>query len=210
MPLTALAERTAYVDHLVTEQASNLPAQGFSLLAVGGYGRRHLFPYSDIDLLLLFESERLAHASKDAISQVPASACGTRACASASPSARPAECVEVHDLNAELNVSLLDQRYLAGDRTLYGDLARRLPRFLQCQPRGPGPQPRPSRPRAPRQVRRHLLSPRAGREGDSRRPARLQLVCWLEHLREGGPAEPSARAARRLRLPGPHPLPCST
>jgi [protein-PII] uridylyltransferase len=36
----------------------------------------------------------------------------------------------VHDTNAELNVSLLDQRYLAGDRVLYADLARRMPRFV--------------------------------------------------------------------------------
>ena len=34
----------------------------------------------------------------------------------------PAECVEVHDQNTELNISLLDQRYLAGDRVLYAEL----------------------------------------------------------------------------------------
>jgi [protein-PII] uridylyltransferase len=31
----------------------------------------------------------------------------------------PAECAEVHEQNIELNISLLDQRYLAGDRALY-------------------------------------------------------------------------------------------
>ncbi len=44
----------------------------------------------------------------------------------------PAECLEVHDQNTELNVSLLDQRYLAGDRRSMRSWPRRLPRFLQA------------------------------------------------------------------------------
>src|SRR5471030_541507 len=133
--LTALAARTAQVDRVVLEAAAELlfPAapSGLALLSVGGYGRRQLFPYSDIDLLLLFESEALAIAKKEAISAFLQRLwdAGLRM----SHSVRtPAECVEVHDQNVELNVSLLDQRYLTGDRALYAGLAGKLPRFIQA------------------------------------------------------------------------------
>src|SRR5262245_55988604 len=59
-PATVLAWRTAAVDTLVAEAYREcLPGHaGLSLLGVGGYGRRQLFPYSDVDLLLLFDSEK--------------------------------------------------------------------------------------------------------------------------------------------------------
>jgi [protein-PII] uridylyltransferase len=194
---TFLAERTAYVDQLVG-QVADLPSKGFSLLAVGGYGRRHLFPYSDIDLLLLFESERLALASKDAIAPYLQRLwdAGLRV----SQSVRtPAECLEVHDSNTELNISLLDQRYLAGDRALYAELARKLPRFLQA-----------SREPLVRNLA-HLARERHAKyartfyhlEPDVKEtPGGLrdyQLLCWLQQLREGSGPEPSSELADAFR-----------
>src|SRR4051794_24622566 len=133
--MAALAERTAQVDRLVLEAASTLlfpPVKcEIAVLAVGGYGRRQLFPYSDIDVLLLFPSERQAVESKSAISAFLQHLwdAGLRM----SHSVRtPAECCEVHDGNTELNVSLLDQRFLTGDRALYAGLADRLPRFVHA------------------------------------------------------------------------------
>ena len=56
---TVQAERTALVDSIVRDayEAELAPVfpSGLALLAVGGYGRRDLFPHSDIDLLLLTE-----------------------------------------------------------------------------------------------------------------------------------------------------------
>src|SRR5258705_12858941 len=132
----AIAERSAQVDRAVIQAAAEtlFSATGpdaVALLAVGGYGRRQLFPYSDIDLLLLFESERLMSACKDATSTFLRNLwdAGLRM----SHSVRtPAECTEVHDRNTELNISLLDQRFLAGDRVLYAALAAKLPRFVHA------------------------------------------------------------------------------
>src|SRR5579862_339656 len=100
--MTALAERTAQIDHLVLEAASRclFPAApaGLAVLAVGGYGRRQLFPYSDVDVLLLFESERLALNHKESIAAFLQHLwdAGMRV----SHSIRtPAECTEVHDRN---------------------------------------------------------------------------------------------------------------
>jgi len=136
---TALAERNAQVDRLVLEAAAELllptaPA-GLAVLAVGGYGRRQLFPYSDVDLLLLFESEKLAVDSKDAIAAFLRHFVDSDLRVSHSVRT-PAECTEVHDRNIELNISLLDQRYLTGDRALYAGVAEKLPRFIQGN-RGP-------------------------------------------------------------------------
>src|SRR5947209_1386876 len=187
--VTALAERSAAVDRLA-EQIPELPPQGAAVVAVGGYGRRHLFPYSDIDLLLLFESEKAALANKASISAYLQRLWDSRL--RVSHSVRTvAECLEVHDRNIELNVSLLDQRYLAGDRTLYAELARRLPRFLQSS--------RDPLIRNLTQLARERHARYAGtfyhlEPNVKETPGGLrdyQLICWLEQLREAGTPEPA-------------------
>ena len=161
---------------------SAVPA-GLAILAVGGYGRRHLFPHSDIDLLLLFESERLAVAKKSAIATFLQRLWDARLRMSHSVRT-PEECAEVHDSNIELNVSLLDQRYLIGDRLLYAGLARRLPRFIQAN--------REALVRNLARLTRERHSKYAGtiyhlEPNVKETPGGLrdyQLLCWLEQLRE--------------------------
>ena len=113
----ALLQRTELVDRLVRERWEWMP-KGIALAAVGGFGRRELFPYSDIDLLILTPDEKTQTAIKD-----PLSMClrdlwdkGLRI----SQSVRtPAECNQIDASNAELAVSLLDRRFLAGDEALF-------------------------------------------------------------------------------------------
>ena len=184
---TALAERSAQVDRVVSAAAAEIlfpafPTDGPALLAVGGYGRRQLFPYSDVDLLLLFRDARQAVERKDAISAFLQQLwdSGLRM----SHSVRtPEECAEVHDQNTELNISLLDQRYLAGDRALYAALAAKLPRFVLA-----------NRDALARNLAK-LTRDRHAKYGDTiyhlepnvkETPGGLrdfQLVCWLEQLR---------------------------
>jgi [protein-PII] uridylyltransferase len=135
-PIGALDERTSAVDAQVLQAwqqhlALSVPT-GAALLAVGGYGRRQLFPYSDIDLLLLFASDKTAAAHKEGISGFLQRLwdAGLRV----SQSVRtPAECCELHEGNIELSVSLLDQRYLAGDASVYGAMLAKFPRFVHGQ-----------------------------------------------------------------------------
>src|SRR5882724_9862064 len=116
--------------------ASLAPAfpDGLALLAVGGFGRRELFPYSDVDIVLLIERESVAAELKESLSEFVRLLwdAGLRL----SHSVRTiAECTEVHEESIELTISLLDRRLLGGDQTLYANLEARLPVFLERRAR---------------------------------------------------------------------------
>ena len=205
--MTALAERTAQVDRAVTDAAavSILPAlpAGLALVAVGGYGRRHLFPYSDIDLLLLVEDERIAQNNKEAISAFLQRLWDARLRISHSVRT-PEECAAVHDHNAELNVSLLDQRYLAGDRVLYADLARRMPRFVSSNRMALAENlARLTRERHAKYAHTiYHLEPNVKETPGGLRD--YQLVCWLQALDAAGgthaPADPAPELREAMRF----------
>ena len=88
------------------------------LLALGGYGRRELFPHSDIDLLFLTEDESAQSTHRDAIATLLRMLWDLRMRVGNSTHTL-AECGRLYRDNLEFNVSLLDLRYLAGDQDLY-------------------------------------------------------------------------------------------
>jgi [protein-PII] uridylyltransferase len=133
-----LSARTAAIDSIVLAAwASTMGAvceSGVTLMAVGGYGRRQLYPHSDVDLLLLarrpIDNAETKTALGDLLRLLWDS--GLRA----SHSVRTVEeCCSVIEGNFELTVSLLDQRILAGDRGLYATLRDRFASFVQAERR---------------------------------------------------------------------------
>jgi [protein-PII] uridylyltransferase len=131
-----LARLTDIVDHMALDAfegtlAAAVP-QGLAMLAVGGFGRRELFPCSDIDIMLLVERENQTAQLKNQLSEFMRLLwdAGLRL----SHSVRTvAECLEVHEQNIELNISLLDRRILGGDAEVYARLDGKLPAFLEKQ-----------------------------------------------------------------------------
>src|SRR5260370_37528903 len=128
-----LAGLTGAIDQMALQAyaASLAPAfpNSLAMLAVGGFGRRELFPYSDVDILLLLERESQASDLKEALSAFVRLLWdgGLRL----SHSVRTiAECADLHEDNIELNISLLDRRLLGGDQALYAKLQLRIPFFL--------------------------------------------------------------------------------
>jgi [protein-PII] uridylyltransferase len=123
----ALLERTALVDSVIKQSwrecfspAAGAP-QGLCLVALGGYGRRALFPYSDVDILLLSENEKTELSHKDAFRTFCHVLWDVRL--RVSPATRIlAECDKISSDNPEFSISLLDSRYLTGDADLFGRL----------------------------------------------------------------------------------------
>ena len=95
--------------------------QGLSLLALGGFGRRWLFPYSDLDILFLFGNEKAEAEFRPLIVEFSRVLwdIGFRV---SSAGRTVDECKRIEEDNAEFHLALLDRRFLAGDKTLFEKL----------------------------------------------------------------------------------------
>ena len=149
---------------------------GIALVAIGGYGRGHLFPYSDVDLLFLLDGRLAEKDVKDAVRRVNQEMwdSGIRV----SPATRKlTECERFDEENAEFAISLMDHRFVAGDLALYMKLAgQTIPKLLQREQKALMARADGAYASAPCEVWGYALSPGTEYQGLSRRIARHSCV----------------------------------
>ncbi len=122
-----VSQRTRMVEEIlarlwrdIVSSDESRPAN-FTLVATGGFGRGWLFPFSDIDLLFLFNDRDVEQAFKDPVRRFSQELWDLRL--KLSPASRMlSECERYDPNNTEFTISLLDCRYLAGDRDLFRKL----------------------------------------------------------------------------------------
>ena len=128
----AVARRTNAVDDIVRGRFDEIfggARDGVAAIAVGGYGRAELFPFSDIDLLLLFGSIRDAERNEDRIAKLIASLWDSKLQVSHSVRS-PKDCTSLARDNTDLHISMLDTRFVAGDEAFVATLQDSLlPKF---------------------------------------------------------------------------------
>ncbi len=123
----SLIERL-WQEHIAPEEYD---PQGLTLCAIGGYGRRQLFPYSDIDLLFVCAASSVESALQAAIRGLCQEMwdLGLRVSAT---TRTVEECERVSGENPEFTLSLLDRRYIAGDFALFDELDKqRIPASIE-------------------------------------------------------------------------------
>jgi [protein-PII] uridylyltransferase len=121
---TFLLGRSALIDSIVErlwkEFVSADPdgPPNVALVALGGYGRRWLFPFSDVDLLFLHGGNRADDKFNEPIRKFSQELWDLQL--KLSPATRTlAECAQLDPANPEFAISMLDCRYLIGDRKLF-------------------------------------------------------------------------------------------
>ena len=124
----AIRARSDLVDRVVKQlHQAFLPSWGlagpddFCLVAAGGYGRRELYPHSDVDLVFLAAQARVKAAHQEEVAAISRTLWDVGMRVGGGPRTL-AECREIQRDNLEFTVSLLDARYVAGDAQLFHNL----------------------------------------------------------------------------------------
>ena len=123
-PEVLLADLRTSVDTVLTQawQAFDMP-QSASLVAVGGYGRGELFPYSDVDILILLESSAGAQL-QGKLEQLVQTLWDIGLEIGHSIRTIP-ECLTEAAADITVQTSLLEARQIAGNRKLFRFLVER-------------------------------------------------------------------------------------
>jgi [protein-PII] uridylyltransferase len=117
-----LKQHTEFIDHHIQNSFDECEAagKGFSLVALGGYGRKELFPFSDIDLMLLYERKAKKNLEKVADAVLyPLWDAGLEV----GHAVRTVkECLADAKADFFFQVAMLDARLLAGSQSLFDEL----------------------------------------------------------------------------------------
>jgi [protein-PII] uridylyltransferase len=121
----AIRRRSAVVDRMLMEMWRRVfiaqPAQNAAFVALGGYGRKDLFPFSDIDVLFIFADEKVEAQAREGVRAIIQGMwdVGLRA----SPNSRTLkEAGRFDPDNLEFTLATLDRRFLTGSFSLYQQL----------------------------------------------------------------------------------------
>ena len=104
--------------------------EGAVMLAAGGYGKRELFPYATVDILVLLEGESPWVSLREPLAECVRLLwdAGLRL----NHTVRTiSECLEFREQNIDLDITLLDLRYLTGDQGLLSRFENKWPAFLE-------------------------------------------------------------------------------
>jgi [protein-PII] uridylyltransferase len=118
--LSALADET--LSALWTEAAFG---PGFSLVAVGGYGRGALFPYSDVDVLLLLPDGDTSASAEAPRLETFIGRCWDAGLEIGSSVRSVDECLSEASKDVTVQTSLLESRLVCGDKRLYTAFRKR-------------------------------------------------------------------------------------
>ena len=117
----AIRRRSAVVDRILIDMwrraFAGQPGLNVSLVALGGYGRKDLFPFSDVDVLFAFADDKTEEHARESVRAIIQGMwdIGLRA----SPASRTIkEAGRFDPDNLEFTLATLDRRFLAGQFSL--------------------------------------------------------------------------------------------
>jgi len=116
--------KSKIIDHLIKKswQKNNLKLKNISLIAVGGYGRGELFPYSDIDILILINDYNDKETLKN-IENFIAEIWYFKTIIGHSVRTNE-DCIYAINNDVTIYTSLLESRLIIGDKNFYNNLKK--------------------------------------------------------------------------------------
>ena len=132
----ALRKLSAFTDDLLQAlwQRADFP-EGCALVAVGGYGRAQLFPYSDVDVLLLLPEGATPQANSPLSARIEGfiGSCWDAGLEIGSSVRTTAECLAESAADVTVQTSLLESRLICGDRVLFAQFQQQYQAQMDTQ-----------------------------------------------------------------------------